>query len=148
MVETHTLILQSAQALVTDLFRNKVNENVRFHTIDHTREVVEACQRMAEHYQLPEDDRFALLLAAWFHDTGYSSGQARDHETVSLKLATDFLTAHSIHGDLTGKVIGCINATRLPQNAATTIEGSFVMLTCSTLARMLLKKSPACCGKN
>ena len=124
MTENQQALLQEAQAYVTDLIQNKVSKSVRFHTLDHTREVVAACEEIAQNdnYQLPDEDKLALLLGAWFHDTGYSSGRSRDHETVSLQHAKDFLSAHSASQELTDKVIGCINATRMPQNPTTTIE--------------------------
>ena len=71
---------------------------------------------MADYYQLPEEDRLVLMLAAWFHDTGYSSGQAMGHENVSIEMATKFLNEHRVSQQVINKVIGCINATRLPQN--------------------------------
>jgi predicted metal-dependent HD superfamily phosphohydrolase len=83
---------------------------------------VAACERLAESIQLPEDDRFALAIAAWFHDTGYTSGQAKDHETESIQIATGFLNAHSSSDDLKIKVISCINATRIPQSPMTPME--------------------------
>ena len=43
-------------------------------------------ETMAEYYHLEDEDRFALLLAAWFHDTGYSGGQATGHENLSIEL--------------------------------------------------------------
>jgi predicted metal-dependent HD superfamily phosphohydrolase len=124
MTENQQALLREAQAYVSDLIQNKVSKSVRFHTLNHTREVVAACEEIAENdqYQLPDEDKLALLLAAWFHDTGYSSGRSRDHETVSLQHARDFLSARSVGQELTDKVMGCINATRMPQNPTTTIE--------------------------
>jgi predicted metal-dependent HD superfamily phosphohydrolase/protein-S-isoprenylcysteine O-methyltransferase Ste14 len=122
MGENESTIIKDAQAYVADLFQNKVNKSVRFHTLQHTQEVVAACEKIAASYQLSEEDRQALMVAAWFHDTGFSSGQAKDHESVSLRLATEFLTAHGASPELTTKVVGCINATRMPQNPVTTIE--------------------------
>ncbi len=122
MIQTGPSILKDAEVFISDLYTTKVNETVKFHTLNHTRDVVAACQRMADYYHIPEEDRQALLLAAWFHDSGFSSGQAKDHETVSAKLATTFLTEHNASPELMGKVIGCINATRMPQNPANTLE--------------------------
>ncbi len=122
MSENDPGLLQAAASYVTDLFMNKVSESVRFHTLAHTQEVVAACETMADYYKLGDDDKQALLLAAWFHDTGFSSGQARDHESVSVKHATDFLAAHAVPSELTIRVLGCINATRMPQNPSTMIE--------------------------
>ncbi|MFZ1327903.1 MAG: Pycsar system effector family protein [Chitinophagaceae bacterium] len=122
MSENQILTLQEAQALVADLLTNKLSKNIKFHTLQHTQEVVAACQSLADYHQLPEDDRFALILAAWFHDTGYTGGEAKDHEALSIKLATDFLTIHSASTEVRDKVIGCINATRIPQSPDNIIE--------------------------
>ncbi|MBK7562145.1 MAG: HD family phosphohydrolase [Chitinophagaceae bacterium] len=122
MTENQLLVLKDAQAQVTDLLENKLSKSIKFHTLLHTQDVVDACEKLAEYHQLPDEDRFALVLAAWFHDTGYTSGEAKDHETRSVQLATEFLTAHNSPEELINKVIGCINATRIPQTPATTIE--------------------------
>jgi len=122
MAENNSLLLKDAQALVSDLILTKVSKTVRFHTFQHTQEVVAACEVIADSYQLPEDDRLALLLAAWFHDTGYSSGRAKDHEAISIQIATDFLNTHAVTEELKNKILNCIKATRMPQNPMTTIE--------------------------
>lgn len=122
MSENPSNLLQEAQAFVTDLLTSKLSKTISFHTLGHTQEVVSACERIAEHYQLPEQDRLPLYLAAWFHDTGYTSGNARDHESVSIRIAMDFLTQHNAGEELQKQVTGCINATRMPQNPTTTIE--------------------------
>jgi predicted metal-dependent HD superfamily phosphohydrolase len=122
MAENKIQLLTDAKALVTDLFLNKVSKTVKFHTLQHTQEVVTACEMIAEYQHLPEEDRLPLYLAAWFHDTGYSGGKAKDHETVSIQLATDFLKTHAAGEEIINKVLGAINATRMPQSPVTTIE--------------------------
>jgi len=122
MTENQMLLINDAQVLVTDLLTSKLSKSIRFHTLQHTQEVVAACEKLADSMQLPDEDRFALAIAAWFHDTGYTSGNAKDHETVSIQLATDFLNAHAASDDLRNKVIGCINATRIPQSPMTPME--------------------------
>jgi hypothetical protein len=62
------------------------------------------------------------MLAAWFHDTGYSSGQAMGHEAVSMELASKFLQEQRVDPSIINKVVGCINATRLPQNPHSLLE--------------------------
>jgi len=122
MKESQLLILKDAREQVTGLLTGKLSKSIRFHTLLHTQEVVAACEKLAEYQQIPDDDRFALAIAAWFHDTGYTSGHASDHETVSIQLATGFLTAHDVGEVLKEKVIGCIGATRIPQSPTNTIE--------------------------
>src|SRR5204863_1600413 len=122
MTEEQFRILSAAQDFVSDLFINKVNKTIHFHTLQHTQEVVAGCETMAEYYHIEDEDRFALLLAAWFHDTGYSGGKAAGHENLSIELAAKFLNEHKINQNIITKVIGCINATRLPQNPNSLIE--------------------------
>ena len=122
MLENQVQVLQEAQAVVTDLLQNKLSKSIRFHTLDHTQEVVAACQLLADAHQLNAGDRFALLLAAWFHDTGYSAGEAKGHEEVSKELAVSFLQARQAEPELIEKVTGCINATRIPQTPTSLLE--------------------------
>lgn len=123
MSENQLLLLQDAQKTVSDLLLNKLSKSITFHTLIHTQEVVAACEKLADYQQTSEEDRTALLVAAWFHDTGYSGGKAQDHESLSIKLATDFLNAHQASEEFVNKVVGCINATRMPQNPKNAIEG-------------------------
>ncbi|MBC7873385.1 MAG: HD domain-containing protein [Ferruginibacter sp.] len=123
MSENQLLLLQDAQNVVTELLLNKLSKSITFHTLLHTQEVVAACEKLADFHQLADEDRCSLLLAAWFHDTGYTGGEAKDHEILSVEIATGFLTAHAVEKELTEKVIGCIKATRIPQTPGTAIEG-------------------------
>ncbi len=115
-------LLQDAQAQVTDLLVNKLNKSISFHSLQHTQEVVAASEKLSHTRDLPEEDRLALLTAAWFHDTGYTTGIAKDHEAASIQLATEFLAAHKVSPEFTAKVVGCINATRIPQRPSSPIE--------------------------
>ncbi|MFZ9387541.1 MAG: Pycsar system effector family protein [Chitinophagaceae bacterium] len=122
MREDQLVLLQEAQTLVTDMLQNKLSKSIRFHTLQHTLEVVGACQVIGDFMQLNEDDRFTLNLAAWFHDTGYISGDSRDHESVSILLADEFMSKHNISQELRTKVRACINATRMPQSPDSVLE--------------------------
>ena len=122
MTEEQFRVLSAAQDFVSDLFTGKVDKSIHFHTLQHTQEVVAGCETMADYYHLEDEDRYALMLAAWFHDTGYSGGKAIGHENVSIELATKFLNEHKASQQVINKVVGCINATRLPQTPHTLIE--------------------------
>jgi predicted metal-dependent HD superfamily phosphohydrolase len=122
MPENELLLLQDAEAYVTDLLLNKLSKSIKFHNIQHTQEVVAASKLLAGTQQLPQEDLHPLLLAAWFHDTGYIGGEAKGHEMLSIQLATDFLNTRSVSPELINKVTGCINATRMPQSPTTAIE--------------------------
>jgi predicted metal-dependent HD superfamily phosphohydrolase len=122
MNETNSHLLGAARAYVTDVFQHKVNPEFVFHSLEHTEDVVEACSHMANHYQLNEEDRLVLMLAAWFHDTGYSAGRAEGHEEVSVQIATQFLTGHQVDDTTIQRVASCIQATKMPQSPVSLIE--------------------------
>jgi|SRR5688572_1608311 len=122
MTENQLKLLSDAQTFVTDIYANKVNKSIRFHNLEHTQAVVLACEEMAQYYQLQDEDHAALAIAAWFHDTGYSSGDANGHEAVSVGLATNFLKEHQADEAFIQKVRSAIEATRMPQAPGNLVE--------------------------
>ena len=108
-------ILLSAKDFVMAIFQNKISPSFLFHNLEHTQGVVKACTDMADHYKLNEEDRLSLLIAAWFHDTGYSKGLAVSHEEASIAIANDFGDSHKVSDIIKEKARACIAATRMPQ---------------------------------
>lgn len=122
MNESHEQLLSAARNTVTEIFTHQVKPEFVFHSLEHTEDVVEACSYMADFYKLNEDDRFILTMAAWFHDTGYSAGNAAGHEAESIRHVTDFLRAHGVDENSIHKINCCIEATRMPQSPVSLIE--------------------------
>lgn len=120
MTDTQEQTLAAARTYVTDLLAN-IDPRFVFHNLDHTEDVAEACSRMADHYHIPDDDRFVLMLAAWFHDTGYTSGVAEGHEEVSIQMATGFLQ-NNVEESVLQRVNSAIQATRMPQSPLSLVE--------------------------
>jgi predicted metal-dependent HD superfamily phosphohydrolase len=114
--------LSEARNYVSELYRNKVNSKFVFHDLEHTENVAEACSQMADLYQLNETERFVLMIAAWFHDTGYVEGEAGGHEEASVRLATEFLTNEGIDEDTIQRIASCIRATKMPQSPVKQVE--------------------------
>ncbi|MGV3530104.1 MAG: Pycsar system effector family protein [Flavisolibacter sp.] len=122
MTEANEQLLAAARAYVTDIFTHRMSVEMVFHNLEHTEDVVEASSRMADYYQLEEEDRLVLLLAAWFHDVGYSAGKAEGHEDVSIEMARQFLESRHLEDSLVQRVTSCIQATRMPQSPITQTE--------------------------
>ena len=122
MTEEQFRVLSAAQDFVTDLLISKLDKSIHFHTLQHTQEVLTGSETMADYYHLEDEDRYALMLAAWFHDSGYTGGKALGHENVSVELASKFLNEHKVSQQVINKVVGCITATRLPQTPHSLIE--------------------------
>jgi hypothetical protein len=62
------------------------------------------------------------MLAAWFHDTGYTAGQAEGHEDVSIQLASDFMLQQNMDEAIARRVTSSIHATRMPQSPLSQLE--------------------------
>ncbi len=122
MNESQEQVLSAARHYVTDIFTQKIKPEFVFHNLDHTEAVAEACSQMADYYHLNDEDRFVLMLSAWFHDTGYSGGKAEGHEELSVQIATQFLHGHAIADTIIQRVGSCIRATHMPQSPISQVE--------------------------
>jgi hypothetical protein len=83
-----------------------------YHNIVHIEGVARAAAMLADAAKLAEDEREALLLAAWFHDLGMDLG-ANGHEQRSAELVNAFLTKEGASQVMMDRVRGLILATRL-----------------------------------
>ncbi|MFI5134009.1 MAG: Pycsar system effector family protein [Chitinophagales bacterium] len=122
MNESQSQLILNARTFVSNLFKNKVDQDIMFHTLDHTEAVVSACEEIGDYYKLHPEDSNALIMAAWFHDTGFSGGQANGHEEISIRLATTFLQGQNAGEAFIKKVTDCIRATKMPQAPNTLLE--------------------------
>ncbi len=114
-------ITEKAEALVVALYREKLPSWARYHTIEHTREVVAACVEIGLAMQLTPEELEVIVLAAWFHDTGYLDG-ADDHEVRSAQVAERFLCDEGYPASRIPLVTACIGATKIPQRPMTVLE--------------------------
>src|SRR6476620_3635807 len=122
MNDLNKSLISAAEQYVVNFFSQKIGKEFTFHSFNHTREVVLHTELIAGNYELSEEDHTAVLLAAWFHDTGYSAGLKKNHEEESQKIATEFLRKYNAPQSLVDKVNGCIIATRMPQSPSNLME--------------------------
>ncbi|MET1258885.1 Pycsar system effector family protein [Flagellimonas sp. DF-77] len=111
-------IVQKAEHFVTELLESALKPQFLYHNLRHTQRVVESTKELLEHYQLSETENEQLLLAAWFHDTGYTRGTA-EHEAASCDIATAFLEKEQYPAANTaniGKIIMATKRHHEPQN--------------------------------
>ena len=83
-------IVQKAEDFVTNLLEKELKPEFLYHNLKHTQRVVKSTKELLDHYQLDANVNERLLLAAWFHDTGYTKG-TENHEAVSCGIAEAFL---------------------------------------------------------
>jgi HD superfamily phosphodiesterase len=99
---------------VNGLFEEYPHANLVYHTLEHTKKVVEHAQEIAAHYQLNETDMLAIYVAAWFHDTGHLFTDVPEHEDKSVELMRQFMQEQGADNALIETIAGCIYATRMP----------------------------------
>jgi predicted metal-dependent HD superfamily phosphohydrolase len=74
------------QEFVFDLFKEKLPKHCVYHNFNHTELTVNAVKEISKEYDLDEVDKENLIIAAWFHDTGYIVS-SQDHEKESVEIA-------------------------------------------------------------
>ncbi|RYD89913.1 MAG: HD domain-containing protein, partial [Sphingobacteriales bacterium] len=122
MTEQQFTIIAAAQERVKRIFHDEVDPKFVFHNLGHTQQVVAAAQELGAQYPLSDEDHFVLQLAAWFHDTGFSSGRAEEHEKESIRRVTDFLQQQEVDAETIQRVSSCIQATHMPQSPLSIVE--------------------------
>lgn len=107
-------ILKEAENFVTVFLAKNLSDNFKFHTIYHTKYVVENSELIGRECGISEDEINILKLSAWFHDVGYAVDPA-DHEKESVNIATKFLISKEVDEAIIKQVERCILATKIPQ---------------------------------
>lgn len=122
IVVDRTELLKSVEAYVERYIQEEVDPTFVYHNFQHTCAVVEAARELADHYDVNEGDRLAIILAAWFHDVGYSGGW-EDHEERSLSIALKWLSEQGVDdADLIANISGAIRATHMDAKPQTFLE--------------------------
>ncbi len=114
-------LLIKTRAYVEKLFQNELPEKFVYHNMTHTLDVVDATVEIARKSHLRKEQMETVLLAAYLHDIGYTR-DAQDHEEHSIALSREFLASESLPPKRIEEVIGCIEATKMPQNPKTLVQ--------------------------
>jgi predicted metal-dependent HD superfamily phosphohydrolase len=103
-------LIEQAENFVSKLLKDKLSNSYTYHNFNHTLDVVAAVDTLADSENINPSDKEILLIAAWFHDTGYING-CDNHEDSSIVIATNFLNEKGKTTDYIEKVAGLIKAT-------------------------------------
>ncbi|MFI5219312.1 MAG: Pycsar system effector family protein [Bacteroidia bacterium] len=111
-------LIEKVKKYVKEVFEEKYDNRSTYHSFEHTREVAEASEKIGNGSDLNDEELETVVIAAWFHDTGYMF-QREDHETYSVKKAEEFLKSNKYPDEKVQRVAACIMATRInhvPEN--------------------------------
>ena len=127
-------LAKAAQAHVTDLFGRELPAKLTYHTLRHTEGVVKECRILAPAAQFDPADTEALLVAAWFHDTGYLDVYD-GHEFRSMEHAEAWLTEQGVAAERVALVKDLIKTTHRDHAPKTELQKVLMDADMSNLAR-------------
>lgn len=111
-------ILHKAKNYVEILFKDKLSSVYFYHNFIHTAYTVNKAEEIMRNTPVSEDDQEKVLVALWFHDTGYIEC-AQNHEERSVEIMKAFLHQENYPEDYIADVENLILATKIhyePQN--------------------------------
>jgi len=117
---TDAQLLIETENHIQQFFAEHLSANYVFHDPEHTAQTVSAAKTIGEGFKLADRDMLLLLLATWFHDSGYTQGP-ESHEERSCANASAFLKDKISDAELE-KVLACIRATKVPQAPKSLLE--------------------------
>src|SRR5215203_3986819 len=95
---------QQAAQYAINLLQHKILPVFTYHNLDHTLDVVDACAQLAELEGIDAENSQLLLIAAYYHDTGWTSVSQVDsdsynagraiHEQRAVQIARDILPTY------------------------------------------------------
>lgn len=114
-------IIGRASGYIFELFKDKLPEHLVYHNYAHTESVAASAHKLAKGIELGEDALEIVTLAAWFHDAGFIEAY-HGHEDVSKRIAEEYLRGEAVSEEKIGYILGCIEATRMPQTPKNLLE--------------------------
>ncbi|MEJ2112332.1 MAG: DUF5706 domain-containing protein [Flavobacteriaceae bacterium] len=112
---------KEVEIFVSNLLANKLSHLYVYHNLGHTRRVVKSIQEIIEGENISGADAENLIIAAWFHDTGFVEG-CEDHEEKSAEIAKAFLSEKGIDERRIKDISSLILATKMDYEPKTLLE--------------------------
>jgi len=121
----HTPRLKIVDGYIRKLFKEELPNGIKYHDANHTlhpsKGVVAAANRIALSERISEPDRELLIVAAYFHDTGYIR-QFGKNEPIAARMAGRILKLIGYKPGEIKRVQNMILATDLARKPKTRVE--------------------------
>ena len=147
-------LLLDIENYVFNLFKDNLSLDFTYHNFMHTVKVVEAIKTLCKEEQISSELQEKLLIAGWFHDTGYTK-IVQGHENESANIAEEYLRAKNFDENYISEVQKYILITVL-HNIPTNVGEAIVkdadnfhlgQLEYSKIAELLRDEIAKICGK-
>ncbi|MCC9137556.1 Pycsar system effector family protein [Pontibacter silvestris] len=117
----YSVLLQDAESFIKSYIKAHSNPLLVYHNLEHTEQVVAIAGKIANYYQLADDERFSLITAAWFHDIGYMD-DFQNHEQAGAQRAAAYLADKGLDEKAIEAIQNCILATALWREPTNMVE--------------------------
>lgn len=112
---------QQIYSFVIDKLEKELPPYLTYHTVTHTKGVIEAAEYLAELEKVTGDNLILLQTAALFHDAGFTKGYD-NHELLSCETAKKVLPTYGYTHHQVERVCQLIMVTKLPQKPTNHLE--------------------------
>lgn len=114
-------ILNNVEIYCREMLSGEKCSRLSFHNLTHTQEVVNNVYEITKKLNLPILDLENVLIAAWFHDTGFAEDY-KDHEKCSKRIAEEFLNKQFLEQQRVDIILTCIEVTKLGSKPVSMLE--------------------------
>jgi len=107
-----------AERFILRKLENELSEKLHYHSIEHTRDVVQAVERLALSENVTDEGLFLLKTAASYHDAGFIE-QYEKNEPVGARLSAEILPKYGYtqeHIDIIKELIYVTSVPHKPKN--------------------------------
>jgi HD superfamily phosphodiesterase len=113
--------IQHAEDFVFNLLKDNLSNLYTYHNFNHTQKVVTAAKNLIHNEKVNDYDAEVILVAAWFHDTGYIKGVVK-HEEESATIVKQFLIDNQKEEEYIDRVTTLIRATEVNYEPQSLLE--------------------------
>jgi HD superfamily phosphodiesterase len=114
-------LLAIVEKYTSNLLRSQLPDTFVYHNLGHTQRVVNNANELINGENVSGADAENLLIAAWFHDTGYIK-DTKNHEKHSVIVASDFLKEHGLETERIKTITDIILATQIGHQPKNLLE--------------------------
>ncbi len=100
---------------VIELLMRELDPRFVYHNVNHTLDVLESVNRIADYEQLNDSDTLLLKTAALLHDIGFIE-KYEDNEDISAEMAARMLPYYDYSSDSLSIICRMIRMTAFPMN--------------------------------
>ncbi|WP_439558576.1 HD domain-containing protein [Dyadobacter sp.] len=107
--------IEAARAYIFEELRTRLDSNLFYHGLHHTKDVVTAAMELAALEEITdENDMILLETAALYHDSGFMNVY-RGHEEEGCRIVREILPGYQYSDEQIEAICGMIMATKIPQ---------------------------------